>query len=63
MKSDSLPVLTDNAALVPPLHARWVDDLLGAVIPQESEATCNSCVMLPNDGSCICEILSPRRGE
>ncbi len=30
---------------LPPLYAKWVDDLLGGPIPRESRATCGSCVM------------------
>jgi hypothetical protein len=48
VKKVSLPVVSDDTSLFPPLHARWVDELLGASIPPESEATCASCVMLPS---------------
>ena len=30
---------------LPPLYAKWVDELLGGKIPRESRATCGSCAM------------------
>ncbi len=30
---------------LPPLYAKWVADFVGGVIPRESRATCNACVM------------------
>lgn len=30
---------------LPPLYARWMDELLAAPIPNESRATCNDCAM------------------
>jgi hypothetical protein len=34
------------ASALPPLYARWVDQLLGCPIPVETEATCQDCVMV-----------------
>lgn len=33
------------AESLPPLYAKWVDDLLGGPIPRESRAACGSCAM------------------
>ncbi len=30
---------------LPPLYAKWMDDLLGGLVPRESRATCGSCAM------------------
>ena len=40
------------AAALPPLYAAWVNDILGAPIPAETNATCESCAMIvPEDAS------------
>lgn len=45
-----LPVLPVSP--LPPLYARWMDELLAGPIPKESEATCDECAMLsPGDES------------
>lgn len=36
--------------LLPPLHARWVSELLGGPIPRESQATCGQCAMWSRSG-------------
>ncbi len=36
---------------LPPLYARWIDELLGgAPLPEETEATCSDCAMRPPEG-------------
>ena len=35
---------------LPPLYARWVDDLLTGPIPHETEATCDDCAMCAKEG-------------
>ncbi len=35
---------------LPPLHARWVNELLGAAIPRETQTTCAQCAMWPAPG-------------
>lgn len=35
---------------LPPLYAKWVDDLLGGQIPRESRAACGSCAMRAPSG-------------
>src|SRR5262245_29498225 len=35
---------------LPPLYARWFDELLGGDIPSESRATCNDCAMCDSEG-------------
>lgn len=35
---------------LPPLHARWVTELLGGAIPRETQATCERCAMWPSAG-------------
>ena len=35
---------------LPPLYARWMDDLLGGPVPQETKATCNDCAMCAKPG-------------
>lgn len=40
-----LPVLNDTSAVLPPLYARWMDELLPGPIPAETEATCDDCAM------------------
>jgi hypothetical protein len=34
-----------GASVLPPLYARWIDDLLGAPIEPETHATCADCAM------------------
>jgi hypothetical protein len=34
-----------GASVLPPLYARWIDDLLGAPIEPETNATCADCAM------------------
>src|SRR5258706_6959334 len=43
-----LPVLPTSP--LPPLYAAWIDQLLGGSIPQETDATCDDCAMLPDVG-------------
>jgi hypothetical protein len=40
-----------TADVLPPLYAKWMDEMLGAEIPPESNATCGDCAMVlsPND--------------
>lgn len=45
-----LPVLKDNSAVLPPLYAAWMGELLGGPIPAETEATCDDCAMC-DDGT------------
>jgi hypothetical protein len=35
---------------LPPLYARWMDALLPGPLPDEKEATCSDCAMLPREG-------------
>ena len=35
---------------LPPLYARWFDDLLSGEIPAETSATCHDCAMCDTDG-------------
>ena len=35
---------------LPPLYARWMDDLLGGPVPQETKATCDDCAMCAKPG-------------
>ena len=35
---------------LPPLYGAWIDDLLGASIPAETEATCQNCAMCEQPG-------------
>ena len=35
--------------VLPPLYARWMDEMLGAEIPPESNATCGDCAMVVSD--------------
>jgi hypothetical protein len=35
---------------LPPLYARWMDDLLGGPVPQETKATCDDCAMCAKAG-------------
>lgn len=39
------------ASPLPPLYTPWVRDALGALPPIEQTATCQSCAMLPPDGT------------
>ena len=36
---------------LPPLYTQWVREALGALPPNEKTATCQSCAMLPGDGT------------
>lgn len=36
--------------MLPPLYAGWMDTLLGGPIPEEAQATCDNCAMLPQEG-------------
>ena len=42
-----LPVIP--ASPLPALYAAWIDQLLAGPLPQESNATCDDCAMLPED--------------
>ena len=44
----NLPVL--SASPLPPLYAGWIDGFLAGPIPPETDATCDSCAMLPEAG-------------
>ena len=35
---------------LPPLYARWFNDLVGDDIPSETRATCNDCAMCEIEG-------------
>jgi hypothetical protein len=48
-KIRQLPVIPQNP--LPPLYASWLDGVLDGPIPNESDATCNNCAMLPDDGA------------
>ena len=39
-----------GASALPPLYARWIDELLQAPIEPEVHATCSSCAMVPAKG-------------
>ena len=39
------PSPATGASVLPPLYARWIDDLLGAPIEPETHATCADCAM------------------
>jgi hypothetical protein len=43
-----LPLVKPSA--LPPLYARWADELLQAPLPDELHATCHDCAMLPREG-------------
>jgi hypothetical protein len=43
-----LPLVKPSA--LPPLYARWADELLQAPLPDEPHATCDDCAMLPREG-------------
>jgi len=45
-----IPIHTSSAVL-PDLYAAWMDELLGGPIPEESEATCDDCVMCKKGGN------------
>jgi hypothetical protein len=53
------PLHTLSPDDLPPLYARWMDELLRAPIPHESEATCADCVMLAREGETAIELFSP----
>ena len=36
--------------VLPPLYARWTDELLGGPIPAETRATCLDCAMWVKEG-------------
>ena len=40
-----LPIVEDSTAVLPPLYAAWMDELLGGPIPSETHATCDDCAM------------------
>jgi Fe-S-cluster containining protein len=39
------PALKDTNQVLPPVYARWTDEVLGGPIPPELEATCDDCAM------------------
>ena len=45
-----LPLAPTPNAPLPALHARWVEEALGALPPEESLSTCDTCVQLPKPG-------------
>ncbi|HEX7898911.1 MAG TPA: hypothetical protein VF950_14205 [Planctomycetota bacterium] len=44
---------------LPPLHARWMSNLLPAPIPRETKAACGDCVMCPGKGAEPEEAFAP----
>lgn len=46
--SRQLPVLPVSP--LPPLYGAWIEQLLAGPIPCETDATCDDCAMLPEDG-------------
>jgi hypothetical protein len=38
-----------TSEVLPPLYARWMDEMLGAEIPPESNATCGDCAMVVSE--------------
>jgi hypothetical protein len=40
-----------GVSVLPPLYARWIDDLLGAPIEPETNATCSDCAMCAAAGA------------
>lgn len=48
MQKKQLPVLPPSP--LPPLYAAWIDQLLAGPIPPETDATCDDCAMLPEEG-------------
>lgn len=46
-----LPALAPSP--LPPLYARWTDELLGGPVPPEPRATCSACPMLPEAGATL----------
>jgi hypothetical protein len=38
-------------AALPPLYGKWLREVTGGAIPEESKATCEQCAMLPSPGS------------
>ena len=44
-----LPVIPQNP--LPPLYASWLDGVLDGAIPNETDATCNNCAMLPDENA------------
>lgn len=46
-KIRQLPVVPQNP--LPPLYASWLDGVLDGPIPNETDATCNNCAMLPDE--------------
>ncbi len=42
---------------LPPLYARWIDELLSGPLPSETEATCERCAMLPPAGTAAASTL------
>jgi Fe-S-cluster containining protein len=40
-----------GASVLPPLYARWIDDLLGVPIEPETHATCSNCAMAAPKGT------------
>lgn len=41
-----LAAMSHTGHVLPPLYARWMDDLLAAPVPAETNATCGDCVMV-----------------
>jgi hypothetical protein len=44
------PRIAGASSVLPPLYAAWMDELLHAAIPAETEATCDDCAMCASDG-------------
>lgn len=43
--------IPEIATVLPPLYARWIDDLLASPIPHETRATCDDCAMCAPEGT------------
>lgn len=52
-----MDICEDNASVLPPLYASWLEQHLGGPIPAEREATCAQCAMLRPEASAV------RRGQ
>jgi len=44
---------------LPPLYDKWLSQLLGAIVPDETKATCSNCAMIVSDSS---STTSPSQG-
>src|SRR4051812_29785332 len=51
--------MTAAETMLPPLYARWLEELGCGPLPEEREATCSDCAMCSDDPHAVGEFFDP----